>query len=178
MLIRSLVFVAVIAVAAVQAPSLVSRYLETAPEKSGKPASSPKAQAIPVKVEPVWSPGSVQLQPDERGHYNATFKINGKPVEGVIDTGASAVAINESTARRLGYSGNSLDFKYTINTANGQTKGALITLDKIEIGGIRVRDVQAMVSKDEALGFTLIGMTFLKKLDSYRVDNGVLKLQQ
>jgi aspartyl protease family protein len=177
MLTRSLVFVAVIAVAAVQAPSLVSRYLEKTPETSGKPASAPKTRAVPAKVEPV-SPGSVLLQPDRQGHYNATFKINGKPIEGVIDTGATTVAINESTARRLGYSGNSLDFKYTINTANGQTKGALIILDKIEIGGIRVRDVQAMVSRDTSLGITLIGMTFLKKLDSYRVDNGVLKLQQ
>jgi aspartyl protease family protein len=177
MLVRSLVFVAVIAVAAVQAPSLVSRYLEKSPETSGKPAFSAKARPVPVKVE-AMSPGSVTLQPDEQGHYKATFRINGKSLDGIIDTGAGSIAINESTARRLGFSGNGLDFKYTVGTANGETKAAYIVLDKVEIGGIRVRDVQAAVLRDSSLSSMLVGMTFLKKLDSYRVDNGVLKLQQ
>lgn len=177
MLVRSFVFVAVIAVIAVQAPSLVARFLPETPGKAANSASANKAKAVPAKAEAV-SFGSVELQPDPRGHYNATFRINGKPVEGMIDTGASTVAINESTARRLGYGGNSLDFKYVINTANGQTKAARIMLDRVEIGGIRVRNVEAFVGRDASLGLTLIGMSFLKKLDSYRVDDGVLKLMQ
>lgn len=177
MLTRSLIFVAVIAVAAVQAPSLVSRYLEDAPKISGKPAALPQTRAVPVKAPPA-SPGSVQLQPDGRGHYNTTVKLNGKPVDGIIDTGASFIAISEDMARRVGFSANSLDFKYTSQTANGAVKVALVMLDRVEIGGIRVSDVQASVHKNGELSNVLIGMSFLKKLDSYRVDNGVLKLQQ
>ncbi len=97
------------------------------------------------------------------GHYEGDFKINGRSVHGLIDTGATYVAINESTARRLGISGNDLDYRYTIQTANGASKVALAKLDRLEIGTIKVRDVDAVVAKDDALSTTLIGMSFLKK---------------
>jgi aspartyl protease family protein len=67
---------------------------------------------------------------------------------------------------------------YGVNTANGQTKAAHITLDRVEIGGIRVRDVEAFVLRDTALSNTLVGMSFLKKLDSYSVADGSLNLKQ
>jgi aspartyl protease family protein len=51
-------------------------------------------------------------------------------------------------------------------------------LDRVEIGGIRVRDVEAFVLKDEALSSTLVGMSFLKKLASYAVADGSLSMKQ
>ncbi len=102
--------------------------------------------------------------------------MNGKPVEGLVDTGASSIAINETTAKRLGFSSNSLDYRYAISTANGSTKGALVRLDRVEIGSIRVTGVDAMVLKDDALSGTLIGMSFLKRLSSFQVADGSLKL--
>ncbi len=74
------------------------------------------------------------------------------------------IALNESTARRLGFGGNALDFRYDVDTANGRTKAAKVTLDRVELDDVRVRDVQALVLKDEALSSSLIGMSFLKKL--------------
>lgn len=118
----------------------------------------------------------VTLSADARGHFKATFRLNGKPVEGMIDTGASSIAINETTAKRLGFSSNSLDYRYAISTANGSTKGALVRLDRVEIGSIRVSGVDAMVLKDDALSGTLIGMSFLKRLSSFQVADGSLKL--
>ena len=112
------------------------------------------------------------------GHYEGDFKINGRSVHGLIDTGATYVAINESTARRLGISGNDLDYRYSIQTANGASKVALAKLDRLEIGTIKVRDVDAVVAKDDALSTTLIGMSFLKKLNSYGAENGSLRLTQ
>ncbi len=67
----------------------------------------------------------------------APFRINGKTVDAMIDTGASTVAINETTARRLGFGGNDLNFKYKVNTANGDTLAAVVTLDRVEVGGVR-----------------------------------------
>jgi aspartyl protease family protein len=99
-------------------------------------------------------------------------------VQGLIDTGATYVALNESFARRLGYTGNQLDFRYSVDTANGKTKAAHVTLDRVEIGGIRVRDVEAFVLKDGALSSTLVGMSFLRKLASYSVADGSLSLKQ
>jgi len=122
--------------------------------------------------------GMIRLQADAQGHYTGNFRMNGKPVQGLIDTGATYVALNESLARRLGFSGNQLDFRYAVNTANGQTKAAHVMLDRIEIGGIRVRSVEAFVLKDEALSGTLVGMSFLQKLASYSVADGSLSLKQ
>jgi aspartyl protease family protein len=120
----------------------------------------------------------MRLQANAQGHYTGDFKINGRPVKGLIDTGATYVALNESLARRLGYSANQLDFRQAVNTANGQTKAAHVTLDRMEIGGIRVQGVEAFVLKDDALSTTLVGMSFLKKLESYSVADGSLNLKQ
>jgi aspartyl protease family protein len=65
-----------------------------------------------------------------------------------------------------------------VNTANGQTKAAHVTLDRVEIGGIRVRDVEAFVLRDNALTTALVGMSFLQKLASYSVADGSLSLKQ
>lgn len=145
--------------------------------------SGESAQQIDAPSSPTSGSGaaaayasSVQLAADGRGHFNGTFKLNGKPVDGLVDTGASSVAINESTARRLGFTANGLDYRYTINTANGSTKGARVKLDRVEIGSIRVRDVDAFVLKDEALSGTLIGMTFLNRLSSFQVQGSTLRL--
>lgn len=175
MLVRVLVVAGVIAVAATQVPMLVNSYNDHA-EKS---APVEAVALAPQKVEPpVSSYGSVLLPADARGHYQGDFTINGRPVHGTIDTGASYVAINESTARSLGFSSVDLDYRYTAQTANGPSKVAFVKLDRLEIGNIRVRDVEAVVSKDNALSTTLIGVSFLKRLNSYGVQNGTLRLTQ
>ncbi|URK88877.1 TIGR02281 family clan AA aspartic protease [Rhizobium sp. RCAM05350] len=94
----------------------------------------------------------------------------------MVDTGASVVAINISTARRLGVSTGSLSFDAKVSTANGIVKAAVVMLDRVEIGTIAVKDVQAMVLPDKSLSGMLVGMSFLNKLSSYRVENGALHL--
>lgn len=167
MFMRSVFLLISISVSATQVPALMKMLTE-------KPEEAPSISE-PVR-EVAITPGSVVLKQDARGHFNTSVKLNGKAVNGLIDTGASAIVINEATARRLGYGANSLDFKYPVSTANGQTKAAYIKLDRVEIGNIRVRDVEAYVMKNEALSTTLIGMTFLRKLSSFKVENGSLKL--
>lgn len=171
MLARFLGFAVFAALAATQLPALVQAVL---PQEEAAPA------AIAASVEPVSAApgGTVQLRADTQGHYNGSFRFNGKTVPGLIDTGATTVAINESTARRLGFGANALDFAYAVNTANGQTQAARIVLDRVEIGSVRVRQVEAMVLRDAALSGTLVGMSFLKKLGSYRVEKGRLELRQ
>ncbi|WP_245445797.1 TIGR02281 family clan AA aspartic protease [Metarhizobium album] len=171
---RVIVIAAIAAAVATQVPSLLHAPVDDAETPVAKVVTQ---EAQPVALTPAAS-GTVQLQADERGHYAGTFRVNGKSIDGLIDTGATYVAINESTARRLGFSGNGLDFRYAVNTANGQTRAAHISLDRMEIGTIRVRDVEAFVLRDNALSGTLVGMSFLKKLDSYRVAGGILQLKQ
>ncbi|MBB3965143.1 TIGR02281 family clan AA aspartic protease [Rhizobium metallidurans] len=177
MLVRTVIFASIAAVLATQAPS----FLGSAPARPEGPVSanfiSGAVDATPATAV-AGNGGGIRLKANDQGHYTGDFRINGKSVSGMIDTGATYVALNETMARRLGYTANQLDFRYSVNTANGQTKASHIILDRVEIGGIRVRDVEAFVLKDEALSSTLVGMSFLKKLASYSVADGSLSLKQ
>lgn len=171
MLMRVLVFAGLTAVIATQVPA----YLQ-----SRAPTEPAVASHQPVNLStPIASvSGQAILEADNRGHFTASFRINGKPVEAMIDTGATSVAINETTARKLGLGGQSLDFKYKVTTANGTIPAARVVLDRVELASVRVDNVEAMVLRDKALSDTLIGMSFLSKLGSYKVEAGRLKLSQ
>jgi len=104
--------------------------------------------------------------------------MNGRQVEVLVDTGATSVAINRSTAKRLGIRLKQTDFKYKVETANGSTKAAAATIDRIEIGRVTVRNVRAAVLDDKALSSTLLGMTFLGELRKFEVKNRELVLEQ
>jgi len=115
---------------------------------------------------------------DNRGHFMVEARMNGRKSKVLVDTGATYVAINESTARKLGIRLKDSDFKYKVRTANGITYAAAAMIDEIEIGRVRVRDVQASVSRDASLSTTLLGMAFLKKLKKFEISNGELLLTQ
>lgn len=120
----------------------------------------------------------VQLDADGRGHFIGDFQLNGRTVTALIDTGATVVAFNRSTARRIGISPPQSAFIHEISTANGKAHAATVTIDRLQIGRISVEKVQAAVLDDDALGGTLIGMSFLNRLDKYQVENGRLLMQQ
>jgi len=70
------------------------------------------------------------------------------------------------------------DYTRTVSTANGRAKAAPARIDRIEIGGITVYDVDALVMPDDALWQNLLGMTFLSKLNRYEYANGRMVLEQ
>lgn len=131
-----------------------------------------------VSTSPAPSGRKVEIEVDDRGHYVGDFKINGRKVEAMIDTGATAVAFNLSTARRLGLQVKPSDMKNTVNTANGQARATLVMVDRMEIGRITIQNVEALVLEDQALSGTLIGMTFLNRLKKFEVNGGTLLLVQ
>ncbi|BCH52954.1 TIGR02281 family clan AA aspartic protease [Agrobacterium vitis] len=177
MFMRVVVFAGLTVLVATQLPAYLQDRTDTVPEKPSQ-AASLEATRLAVAPQSVAGSGQAILKADGRGHFIAPFRINGKTVDAMIDTGASTVAINETTARRLGFGGNDLNFKYKVNTANGDTLASVVMLDRVEVGGVCVTQVQALVLKDKALSGTLIGMTFLKQLGSYKVEDGQLKLSQ
>jgi len=153
---------------------------------------SPMTSKTPVEAQPDVNLASMPAKPvaplplgrkvvvaaDERGHFSSTFKLNGRQVDGMIDTGATLVAVNTSTARRIGLSLNSSDFSHEVNTANGTIKAAVVTIDRVQIGSIIINDVQTIVLDDRALHTNLIGMSFLTRLGKYQAENGTLLLVQ
>ncbi|MEZ5871483.1 MAG: TIGR02281 family clan AA aspartic protease [Nitratireductor sp.] len=118
------------------------------------------------------------IERDKSGHYVAKVKMNGRSTEVLVDTGATLVAINESTARRLGIRLSAADFKYTVRTANGATKAAAAMIDEIQVGRVIVKNVEASVSRDDALNVVLLGMSFLNKLKKFEIEADKLILRQ
>jgi aspartyl protease family protein len=142
-----------------------------------KMAAAPPVQV--AKAEPEALPGrKVRVPADAAGHFLADFRLNGRNVNAMVDTGATLVAINLSTARRIGIRLTPADFRYKVSTANGDARAAGVTIDSLQIGRISVDNVQAVVLDDASLEGTLIGMSFLKQLSKFEVTNGALVMQQ
>lgn len=123
------------------------------------------------------SSGRERFQVGQNGHVVAYADIDGRSMEVLVDTGASAIMLRESDARRAGYRLQNSDFSMRVNTANGETYAAPITLREVELGSIRVRNVPALVGRDHQLGVNLLGMTFLSRLESFRFEGRELILE-
>ncbi len=121
---------------------------------------------------------TARIAMDSRGHFVTTARMNGRRIKVLVDTGATSVAINQSTARRLGIHLKKSDFRYKVNTANGTIKAAVAMIDEIQIGRIIVKNVQASVVGDKSLSSTLLGMSFLKELHKFEIANSELVLTQ
>ena len=121
---------------------------------------------------------SISIARDGRGHFQTEGRIDGQRVGFMVDTGASVVALNESSAARIGVRPSQNDYNATVTTANGKIKAARTRLAMVDIGGLIVRDVDAMVLPDEALSENLLGLSFLSKLKRFEFANGRMMLEQ
>jgi aspartyl protease family protein len=187
-MLRKLVILIVCAIASASVPMLYERNPQLF-HAVLKPEAEPLAPDIVAKaeirtsqpVEPateVLLGRKVKIAADQYGHFNADFRLNGRSVGAMVDTGATLVAMNLSTARRIGIRVTAPDFKYKVKTANGETRAAGVTIEKLQIGRILVENVDAVVLDDNALEGTLIGVSFLNRLAKYQVENGALLLVQ
>ena len=121
---------------------------------------------------------TVEIRASSNGHFHTTAYVNGRPVDVMVDTGATIVALTWEDAQRAGLSIKNGDFRHKVSTANGTARVAAVTLDRISIGDITVRNVQAAVAEPGKLQTTLLGMTFLGELSRTEMTRGMLVLQQ
>jgi aspartyl protease family protein len=186
-MLRKLIMVGVVAGSSASIPILYQanpdafQHFVRTTVQSSEAATKKSAQPIVkiAKAEQESLPGrKVRVPANANGHFLADFKINGRSVNAMVDTGATLVAINLSTAKRIGIILTPADFKYKVSTANGNAKAAGVNIDSLQIGRIAVDNVQAVVLEDQALDGSLIGMSFLKQLSKFQVEDGSLILSQ
>jgi aspartyl protease family protein len=134
----------------------------------------------PAPVERVAQTGlrSLSIPRDARGHFETEGRIEGQRIGFMVDTGASVIALNETSAARFGLRPSRGDYNSTVTTANGTVKAARTRIAMVDIGGLVVRDVDAMVLPDEALSENLLGLSFLSKLKRFEYANGTMVLEQ
>ena len=121
--------------------------------------------------------GSVTLYPERGGHFFADGTINGAPVRFMVDTGATIIALSSDTATRLG-----IDFRRNgrlgyANTASGVTRTYYVKLNSVEVGDIKMFNVDAGVVEGSHPLDVLLGMSFLGSLDMKR-DSEKLELRE
>jgi aspartyl protease family protein len=144
------------------------------------PASATTAanKAVPVATPVQTGIRSLNIPRDGRGHFRVDGRIDGQRIGFMVDTGASVVALNETSAARFGLRPARGEYNAAVSTANGTVKAARARLAMVDLGGIIVRDVEAMVLPDEALSENLLGLSFLSKLKRFEYANGLMVLEQ
>jgi aspartyl protease family protein len=133
------------------------------------------ADGPPDAAASTYGEASIVKSPD--GHFWADAQVNGgHPVHFLVDTGATAVALTAADARSLGIDPSSLDYRYTVVTANGPARAAAVKLGDISVDRADVQDVQAFVI-DQGLQTSLLGMSYLGRLSKFEATPDTLVLK-
>lgn len=171
-----LILLVVASVAALAAPSLFERY--QARMSTGQTEALDRGPDVVEAAAPAPAlPRETRIAADWSGHFRTDAVMNGRAIPVIVDTGASLVALDEATARRLGISPAAGDFRHPVQTANGVGMSARARIDVISLGNVSVRNVDALVIRDAALPQALLGMSFLTRLKGYSVEDGRLTLK-
>lgn len=120
--------------------------------------------------------GEVVLTRAESGHFYADAYVNGQRVRFMVDTGASRAVLSYEDAERIGLDPSSLDYTMAVSTAAGLAMNAAVKLDYVMIGQLRIDGVKAAVAKPGMMDGSLLGMSYLERLDGYQIEGNTLRL--
>ncbi|WP_455365264.1 retropepsin-like aspartic protease family protein [Kaarinaea lacus] len=110
----------------------------------------------------------VVIAVNSSGHFFTVGAINKHPVKFLVDTGATAVAINSNHANRLGIDYRNKGTPTMVATASGQSPAYIVILDTVSVGEIRLSNVEAVVIEGNFPSEALLGMTFLGNMEIHR----------
>ena len=115
----------------------------------------------------------ITMSPD--GHFWARVTIDGVKRRLLIDSGATVTALSTDTAGAAGLAVKASPFPMLIRTANGTIAAQTATVSRLQLGDIHASDLAVVVSP--AFGDTdVLGMNFLSRLKSWRVEGSTLIL--
>jgi aspartyl protease family protein len=120
---------------------------------------------------------TVEIARGAGGSFSVVTQVNGARIAMVLDTGASAVVLSPEAAKAAGLPLEVLNYSVHVDTANGRTRAAPVTLDRLSIGGITERSVPALIAQPGQLRTNLLGMSFLNRLESWEVRGDRLLLR-
>jgi aspartyl protease family protein len=107
------------------------------------------------------------LYADARGHFFADVTVRGIPIRTMVDTGASVVSFSAEDAAKIGLREEAGQRKAQFRTANGIVIASMVKVPELRLQGITVHDVEAAIMPRGAMQGTLLGMSFMRKLQSY-----------
>jgi aspartyl protease family protein len=111
------------------------------------------------------------------GSFSIGAQVNGAHVPMALDTGASSVVLTQEDAKAAGLPLEVLAYTVNVDTANGRARAAPVTLDRLAVGGIIERSVPALIAQRGQLHTSLLGMSFLNRLESWEVRGDQLLMR-
>ena len=144
------------------APSAPSAPSAPVAVASGKPAAKAETDAL-------------LLRRDRSGQFHLDASVNGNSVTFLVDTGADVLALTEDEAANLNLNLSPGDFEPVMQTASGVGYGAPVTLDEIEVAGMTLRNVDAVVV--QGLSVNLLGQSVLRKLGGVELKGDTMVIR-
>jgi aspartyl protease family protein len=154
---------ALLAALAVLAPAHLTSVLKSwdappaAPQSGARQPSRPRMDA------------RLEVRAAANGHFYVSARVNGAPISIMVDTGASYVALRQSDAEAAGIRVFPGDFNVPLATANAIVYAASVEIDQLAVAGIEVDRVAAVVLPDDRLGTSLLGNSFLGRLERFEI---------
>jgi aspartyl protease family protein len=173
-MVRFMMIGVVAAVCAMGGARLLTAY--TARHDAPPPAAAVATLSPDASQPDPYQSGEASIAKSTDGHFWANAEVDGHPVRFLVDTGATAVALTASDAQNLGIDTTTLDYRYTVMTANGAAKAAEVKLGVVSVGRADVSDVQAFVI-DKGLETSLLGMSYLGRLSKFEATQDALVLK-
>ncbi|MCB2085644.1 MAG: TIGR02281 family clan AA aspartic protease [Sphingomonadaceae bacterium] len=150
-----------------------------APAETGKPEAAngwgkPKVAAAQRKTS--YTSGGQTILPRNRdGHFYADIRVNGSTNRFLVDTGASVVALTAGDAQAAGLTWDDSEVREIGSGASGAVYGVPVVLDEVSLDGHEARAVPAVIIP-EGLEISLLGQSFLNKIDAISVRNDEMVL--
>jgi aspartyl protease family protein len=135
----------------------------------------PREDHLAVARSKPWHAGEVVLPRQDNGHFFAEVSTDSGKVMMLVDTGASVVALTANDAAMLGVDWQPDQVRPVARGASGDVYGVPVTLDRIDVGEIEARRVEAIVVP-EGLDISLLGQSFLSKLNRVEVTSDEMVL--
>lgn len=119
--------------------------------------------------------GEIVLPRAFDGHFYATLKMNGQPIDFIVDTGASNIVLTKEDAARVGVELNALRFYGRAMSANGEVRTAPARIAKVELLGVQDFGVQVWVNEGE-MPRSLLGNDYLQRFKKIEISRNQLIL--
>ena len=158
----NLALVAVVGLTVLQVARLSNPALELALPRIGMPAQRVAGAETRVPMAP-------------DGHFWIEAMVNGEPRRFLVDTGATLTAVSDDFARDTGMEPSPGRMPVRLRTASGTITAQLATIDELAFGNVVARDLDAVITPGLG-GMNVLGMNFLSRLKSWRVEDGELVL--